>query len=79
MLDLLIEVEAEVVRRSKGDSTMHKFLANDGANANWVAPQDGRTPLEAARGACDEKSQRELSARQPDRRFVETVEWLESL
>jgi hypothetical protein len=54
-------------------------LAELGADAHWVSIWDGLTPLQAARRSRDEDDARDPADRQTDRRFHDTVAWLESL
>jgi len=62
-----------------GQLATARLLAQRGADTNWVSSWDGVTPLEAARRSRDEDAAVEVSARQTDRRFGDTVAWLESL
>lgn len=61
-----------------GQLATARYLADQGADVNWVSAWDGLTPLEAARRSRDEDAEREMSARQADRDFSKVVEWLES-
>jgi len=56
-----------------------QLLAARGADTSRASTWDGLTPLQAARRSRDEDAGREPSARQTDRQFAETVDWLETL